>query len=253
MAQQGLDPRAGEHLAAAGLTAAADKVAEKAARVPQQGGRRLPARTAGVQQYQQVGTGGELAHPVLHQLGGEKERERALRGLPGQLQRQAYGLGGCAAVEKIGVNAQCPPLVQQAEAVRAGGGGGALQLQGDTPGDIKVFPGLRIPNLPGAQGPALPADVDAEGPQIFAVGVPYRVLHQVIIGAAAVFQHPLDYADIALLKRALGEGLAHIHQLAQAALGVLRNVPDRMVHNGVQNGSGDCFALQLERLPLRAA
>ncbi len=152
-------------------------------------------------------------------------------------------------MEKIGVNAQCPPLVQQTETVRAGGGSGALQLQGDAPGNVKVLPGLRIPNLLGAQGPALQADVDAEGPQIYPVGAAYRVLHQVVIGAAAVLQHLLDGTDIALLKRSLGEGLPHIHQLAQAALRVLADVPNGTIHNGVQNGSGDCFTLQLKCLP----
>ena len=53
--------------------------AEKAAGVPEQGGGGLPVGDTGVQQDQQVGAGGELVHPGLHQRGGEKDEKGALR------------------------------------------------------------------------------------------------------------------------------------------------------------------------------
>ena len=133
----------------------------------------------------------------------QKQEKGAIRVLHHQGQHR---LGLPRHKEQIGVNAQRGALPQDG-GVQAGVAGKLFLAdpQVQRPGDVEALFPLCLPDEPGALGAAVVAQVHPKGGDVVVVGVGHHVLHQGVVGALRVLQHPLGVGNQPGLKAPRGE------------------------------------------------
>ena len=176
-----------------------------------------------------------------------RKKQKRTGGLPpDQLQHGPQAAERGVRPQEIGKDAVGLPLfdhsaVQRRNASLCGG----IQVQRQAPGDMPLPFRLQRPDDPGPVGPASQAQVDAEGLDGVVVRLPHHVADQRIIGALLILQHFLGQVQILPLEAPPGQLPPQIHQLADAALGVLLDLPDTAVHNGFRDGPCEYVPIHL--------
>ena len=147
----------------------------------------------------------------------QKQEKGAVRVLHHQGQHR---LGIPRHKEQIGVNAQRGALPQDG-GVQAGVAGKLFLAdpQVQRPGDVEALFPLCLPDEPGALGAAVVAQVHPKGGDVVVVGVGHHVLHQGVVGALGVLQHPLGVGNQPGLKAPRGELGPGVNQVPGLPLG----------------------------------